>query len=148
MPGESARHRLRAAAPRLVVGLAAPTGALAGVGAAFAYVAAFDPRTPGHYPVCPFLSVTGLLCPGCGGLRSAYAFAHGDLGAALGANALAVVLFVLFAVFWCHWLGRAVRGRPVTLPARLRPWHGYAVLALVAVFTVVRNTPLGAALGP
>lgn len=70
--------------------LAAPVLTLAGAVAAFAYVGTVDPNEPGHYPLCPMLRLTGVLCPGCGGLRSAHAFAHGDLAAALGANAVAV----------------------------------------------------------
>ncbi|GAA2077928.1 DUF2752 domain-containing protein [Streptomyces albiaxialis] len=140
----TARPRPLAAVPRL----AAPLGVLAGVGAAFAYVAAFDPREPGHYPACPVLSVTGLACPGCGGLRCAYAVAHGDLGAALGANALAVAALALFALLWAHWLVRTARGRRHAFPVRVRAWHGWAACALTAAFTVVRNTPLGAGLTP
>ncbi|MGW5120324.1 DUF2752 domain-containing protein, partial [Streptomyces noursei] len=47
--------------------LAAPVGTLAAVTAAFAWVGAVDPNEPGHYPVCPLLHLTGLLCPACGG---------------------------------------------------------------------------------
>lgn len=127
---------------------AAPIGTLAGVGAAFLYVASFDPNQPGHYPACPLLAVTGIYCPGCGGLRSAYSFAHGDLVPALHANALAVVLFVAFAAFWTHWFVRRARGRPYALPVRLTVWHAWTAGVLVVVFSVVRNTPLGAGLSP
>jgi hypothetical protein len=128
--------------------LAAPLGALAVAGAAFGYMAAVDPSRPGHYPACPILTVTGLYCPGCGGLRGAHALAHGDPAAALGANALAVLLLAAFALGWTHWFARAVRGRPYALPVRLRAWHGWAAGALLVAFTVVRNTPLGTALIP
>ncbi|MEU2723514.1 DUF2752 domain-containing protein [Streptomyces smyrnaeus] len=138
------RHRLVGAVSRL----AAPLGSLAAVGAAFAYVAAVDPNEPGHYPACPFLTVTGLYCPGCGGLRSAHAVAHGDLGAALSANALAVLLLVGLAVGWLHWTGRAVRARAYSFPVRLRAWHWWAAGGALVAFTVVRNTPLGTALIP
>nr|WP_229840755.1 DUF2752 domain-containing protein [Streptomyces roseolilacinus] len=124
----------------------APLGTLAGVAAAFAYVGAVDPNEPGHYPACPLLRYTGLYCPGCGGLRSAHAFVHGDLATALGANAMAVAGYVAFAVFMVVWLARAVRG----LPVRLDP--GPRLLWLLggtwAVFTVVRNLPFGSALAP
>ncbi|MGC5362554.1 DUF2752 domain-containing protein [Streptomyces sp. DT24] len=126
--------------------LAAPVGAMAAVVAAFGYVATVDPNEPGHYPVCPMLRVTGLFCPGCGGLRSAHAFAHGDLAAAFGSNAVAVVGYGVFAVVWVLWTLRANRG----VPARtvLRPVHWWAVGALLVAFTVVRNLPFGAALAP
>ncbi|MGI5351820.1 DUF2752 domain-containing protein [Streptomyces sp. CA-250714] len=138
------RHRLRSAVPRL----AAPLGSLAVAGAAFGYVAAVDPNQPGHYPACPFLTVTGLYCPGCGGLRSAHAAAHGELATALGANALAVLLFAALALGWLHWTARAVRARPYSFPVRLRAWHWWAAGVLVVAFTVVRNTPLGSGLTP
>nr|WP_031057061.1 DUF2752 domain-containing protein [Streptomyces ochraceiscleroticus] len=127
--------------------LAAPLGALATVLAAFAYVGAVDPNEAGHYPVCPLLRLTGLYCPACGGLRSAHAVAHGDLGAALGANTLAVLGYAAFAVFWAAWLVRAARGLPVAGP-RPRPVHWWLVGGVVLLFTVVRNVPAGSVLAP
>ncbi|MFF8509260.1 DUF2752 domain-containing protein [Streptomyces sp. NPDC015492] len=123
-----------------------PLGALAGVAAAFAYVGTVDPNEPGHYPVCPLLRFTGVYCPGCGGLRSAHAFVHGDLPAALGANALAVVGYGLFAVLMAVWLIRAVRGVPMRLSVSPVLWWGIG--AVLALFTLVRNLPFGSALAP
>ncbi|EFG65424.1 DUF2752 domain-containing protein [Streptomyces sp. SPB074] len=127
--------------------LAAPALALAGVAGAFAYVGAVDPHEPGHYPACPLLRLTGLYCPGCGGLRSAHAVAHGDLAAAFQDNALAVLGYGLAAVLWLVWTVRAARGRdlaPPLPPARLR----WALAAVVLAFTLVRNLPLGGFLHP
>ncbi|MEU6081931.1 DUF2752 domain-containing protein [Streptomyces sp. NPDC047108] len=126
--------------------MAAPLGALAAVVGAFGYVGAVDPGEPGHYPVCPLLHLTGLYCPACGGLRSAHAVAHGDLSAALGANALAVTAYAAFAALWTVWLLRAVRGRPMKLG--LRASHVWSLAAVVVVFTVVRNSPFGTGLVP
>ncbi|WP_016907061.1 DUF2752 domain-containing protein [Streptomyces xiaopingdaonensis] len=127
--------------------LAAPLAALAAAGAAFAYVGAVDPNTPGHYPACPLLTFTGVYCPGCGGLRAAHALAHGDVPAALGANAFAVVLVVLLAGVLLAWLVRSARGRPLRVPAPSAV-HWWAVGAVVGVFSVVRNLPFGAVLAP
>ncbi|WP_078888642.1 DUF2752 domain-containing protein [Streptomyces sclerotialus] len=127
--------------------LAAPLGALAAAVAAFGYVGAVDPHEAGHYPVCPLLELTGIFCPACGGLRSAYAVAHGDLGAALGANALAVIGYAAFAVFWTVRLARAVRGLPAAGP-RPSPFHWWPAGGAVLLFTVVRNLPAGSALAP
>ncbi|MFH8569704.1 DUF2752 domain-containing protein [Streptomyces sp. NPDC017993] len=127
--------------------LAAPLGTLAAVTAAFAYVGAVDPHEPGHYPVCPLLHLTGIYCPACGGLRSAYAVAHGDLVSALGANALAVAGYAAFALFWATWLARATRGRPTRGP-RPRAGHWWALGGLALAFTVLRNLPFGTGLVP
>lgn len=126
--------------------LAAPAGVLAAVVGAFGYVAAVDPNEPGHYPVCPMLRLTGVFCPGCGGLRSAHAFAHGDLTAALGANALAVAGYVVLAAVWALWVVRESRGRPLRIG--LAPGYWWGIGAVLLVFSVVRNLPFGSALAP
>ena len=119
---------------------------LGGVAGAFAYVAAVDPNSPGHYPVCPLLHYTGVYCPGCGGLRSAYALAHGHFGTAVGCNALAVAGYAVFAVVWVAWFTAALRGRP--FEPTLTRGHRWAFWAVLIAFGVVRNLPFGAALAP
>jgi hypothetical protein len=127
--------------------IAAPVLALAGVAGAFAYVGAVDPNEAGHYPACPLLRLTGIYCPGCGGLRSAHAVAHGDLAAAFQDNALAVVGYALAAVLWLVWLVRAARGQDLAVlqPSARARW---ALGALVLAFTLLRNLPAGAFLHP
>lgn len=134
------------AARSLARRLLAPVTTLAGVAAAFAYVGTVDPNEPGHYPVCPLLRFTGFHCPGCGGLRSAHAFVHGDLPTALGANALAVVGYGLFGALMALWLIRVLRGVPMRLAISPVWWWGIG--AVLALFTLVRNLPFGSALAP
>ncbi|GGS13589.1 hypothetical protein GCM10010284_53910 [Streptomyces rubiginosohelvolus] len=126
--------------------LGTPLGILAAVTGAFAYVGTVDPNEPGHYPVCPLLQLTGVFCPGCGGLRSAHAFITGDLGAAFSANAIATAGYFLFAAVWVLWLVRAWRGKPLRMALAPAWWWG--VGAVLLVFTVVRNLPFGSALAP
>ncbi|MET7367241.1 DUF2752 domain-containing protein [Streptomyces sp. NPDC005566] len=126
--------------------LATPVGAMAVVVGAFGYVATVDPNEPGHYPVCPMLRFTGVFCPGCGGLRSAHAFAHGDLAAALGSNALAVVGYAVLAVVWLLWMVRANRGEPLRIA--LSPAYWWGAGAVLLIFSVVRNLPFGSDLAP
>ncbi|MFF7979187.1 DUF2752 domain-containing protein [Streptomyces sp. NPDC007901] len=134
------------AMPSLRGRLAVPVAVLGAVVGAFAYVGTVDPNQPGHYPVCPLYRFTGLYCPGCGGLRSAHAFVHGDFLAALRDNAAGVVAYLAFAVVWTVWVVRAVRGRPARIV--LRPVQMWTLGALVLVFTVVRNLPFGGWLHP
>ncbi|MER6358963.1 DUF2752 domain-containing protein [Streptomyces sp. NPDC001634] len=140
------QYRTGGAATAVLRRFAVPAGALAGVVGAFAYVGAVDPNEPGHYPVCPLFRYTGLYCPGCGGLRSAHAFVHGDFLAALQDNALAVVGYLAFTVVWTVWVIRAVRGRPLRI--ELGPVQMWSLGALLLVFTVVRNLPFGGWLHP
>ncbi|AXG77336.1 DUF2752 domain-containing protein [Streptomyces paludis] len=134
------------ASPGTARRLLAPLATLAGIGAAFTYVGLVDPNESGHYPVCPLFALTGLYCPACGGLRSAHAVAHGDLAAALGDNALAVIGYAVFAVGWVVWVLRARRGLPAGIPRQ--PVYWWSLGAVVLVFTVVRNLPLGSWLAP
>ena len=139
----------RCAPPRPVVWrrLAAPAGLFAAVAGAFAYVGTVDPNQPGHYPVCPLYRFTGLYCPGCGGLRGAHAFIHGDFLAALRDNAAGVAAYLGLTVLWTAWVIGAVRGRPVWRfePSRAQLWGAGALLL---AFTVVRNLPFGGWLHP
>jgi hypothetical protein len=100
--------------------------------------------TPGGWGLpCPLHAATGLWCPLCGGTRMVRALAQGDVAAAVGFNALALVLAPVAAVVLLAW------NFPDRL--RLRPPPSWALtvgLAAVAVFTVARNTPWGAALAP
>ncbi|MFF4831164.1 DUF2752 domain-containing protein [Streptomyces sp. NPDC001315] len=138
---------MRSARTGIVAGrLAVPAGVLAAVVGAFAYVGAVDPNEPGHYPVCPLLRYTGVYCPGCGGLRSAHAFVHGDFLAALQDNAAAVLGYLGFAVVWTVWVVRAVRGRPLRID--LGTAHLWTLGVALLVFTVVRNLPFGGGLHP
>ncbi len=124
-----------------------PLGLLGLGAAATAYVGVVDPDRPGHYPVCPFLALTGWWCPGCGGLRAVHALTRGELGTALHDNVLVVALCGLTVSFWTLWALRAVRGRPRPALRVGRPWL-LAAAVLVLAFTLVRNLPTGAFLAP
>ncbi|MER5788591.1 DUF2752 domain-containing protein [Streptomyces sp. NPDC001980] len=132
--------------PSLRGRLAVPVTVLGAVVGAFAYVGTVDPNQPGHYPVCPLYRFTGLYCPGCGGLRSAHAFVHGDFLAALRDNAAGVLAYLAFAAVWTVWVVRAARGRPARI--ELRPVQAWSLGVLLLVFTVVRNLPFGGWLHP
>jgi hypothetical protein len=69
------------------------------------YVRTVNPNM-GGYPPCPLKAVTGIDCPGCGGLRCVHALANGDLLGALDQNLLAVLLLPL-VVIWLFVLLRA-----------------------------------------
>jgi hypothetical protein len=103
--------------------------------ALFALTATVSPGQPGHYPTCPFRAITGYACPGCGSLRTLHDLAHGHFTTALTHNAM-LVMMLPFAM--AAWL-RAVTGRAgaVATPR----WLSYAAIAVLAVWTVVRNLP-------
>ncbi|MER5867282.1 DUF2752 domain-containing protein [Kitasatospora sp. NPDC002040] len=127
--------------------LVRPLAALAAVGLPTLYVAAVDPNTPGHYPVCPVLSATGWWCPGCGGLRAVHALTHGDLSAAVHDNLLVVLLAVVAAVLWTGWLWAALTGAKAT-GIRFGAARAVLLVLVLGLFMVLRNLPVGAGLAP
>lgn len=111
---------------------------LAGGGVALAasltYIASNDPHTPGAiFPACPYKTLTGLDCPGCGGLRMTYDVLHGDFAQAVTDNVFLLVGIPL-AVLW--FLYRFIRGKS------LYSLTAVIVLAVgMVAWTVVRNLP-------
>lgn len=50
----------------------------------------FDPVAHRFFPKCPFLSLTGYQCPGCGSQRAIHQLLQGNLAAAMQYNPLFV----------------------------------------------------------
>lgn len=103
-----------------------------------------DPHTQGSWGFCPFRALTGLDCPGCGGLRAVNDLGNLDPVSAASSNLLLVLAVPLLVALWVAWVRREWRGHGVVgPPTRHRLLVGQLVLLLVAVFTVVRNLPFG-----
>ncbi|WP_299036533.1 DUF2752 domain-containing protein [uncultured Pseudokineococcus sp.] len=95
------------------------------------------------------LALTGLPCPFCGGLRAVSDVLAGQPLAALGSNALAVVLVGAAVAVWGVWLVAALRRRPLRLVDAVTDRGALALAVVLAAFTVVRWLPgASAVLGP
>ncbi|MFN8051936.1 MAG: DUF2752 domain-containing protein [Acidimicrobiales bacterium] len=105
-------------------------------------VAVVDPTRHMVTPPCPMRALTGWWCPFCGATRAASRLLRGDLTSAFHYNAMFLLLLPLAAAFWFAWAFPARFTRLDPLRARATPIIGAAV-ALLVLFTVVRNTPLG-----
>ncbi len=90
------------------------------------------------FPKCPFHSLTGLLCPGCGSQRAMYQLLHGHVGAAFKLNQL-----FLPSVFYA--LGGFVTANifPASWPMVRQKFYGlnaaYISLVVILVFWILRN---------
>jgi len=106
----------------------------------------FDPAQYGFYPICLFHSLTGWNCPGCGATRAVFQLLHGHLQQAFRDNALVIagLAAVPIGVLW-HLIQRK-RGRPGAGQPPI--WVWWTLLALVLVFTVLRNVPAFGWLSP
>ncbi|MFM7030701.1 MAG: DUF2752 domain-containing protein [Micrococcales bacterium] len=84
------------------------------------------------WPKCPVYLVTGLYCPGCGGLRATWDLLHGNLYGALNQNALIFVIPVFVILGFVAQRSNSRLFRIAVL----------AVILTVAIgFTVLRNLP-------
>lgn len=115
------------------------------VGCATLYVA--DPATSDIYPSCPFRSITGLWCPGCGTGRALHQLLRGHPLRALSLNPLAVVLVPLAVGLAVSAAFVVARGRGLPRPS-IRPFVGWSALAAVVAFSVLRNVPAFEFLAP
>jgi hypothetical protein len=104
-----------------------------------------DPRGSTYLP-CPFHALTGLWCPGCGATRAFGDLTRGDIAAAASSNVVAVVLGIVAVGIWAAWLRARWTQTPLTLRRPNRPI--VVGVALLVLFTVVRNTAWGTALAP
>jgi hypothetical protein len=101
----------------------------------------YDPTTNGFYPVCLLHQTTGLLCPGCGTLRALHQLTHGNFAAAWGFNPLVVSLLPVGLWLAVRELVRLTTGR--RLPGVVtRPIFGWALLAGLVIFGILRNVPI------
>lgn len=111
-------------------------GLLAGV--AMLYI--FDPTKGRFFPICVFHALTGLECPGCGGLRAVHQLSHGHIAAAWHYNPFVVALTPVAMWLGVRELVRASTGRE--LPGIVtRPVYGWVLIAALFVFGIVRNLP-------
>jgi hypothetical protein len=115
-------------------------GGVVAVGAALMPLYFFNPVEHSFFPKCFFHSLTGLDCPGCGGLRATHRLLHGDFLAALKLNALFVSLLPIGAFFGLRQIVFLTTGRLWSQPFRSPRWAVF-IAALVIAFGVLRNVP-------
>ena len=142
-PGEGRDPRRATARTRLTApAVWAGTGLLAA-----GLLSVRDPHVPGTWGSCLFRRLTGLPCPGCGGLRTVNDLAHGDVTAALASNAWVVLSLAGLSLWWLAWVVSRLRGARAPLAdcaVRLSLLWGVGF----AVFGVLRLLPPFAGLQP
>ncbi len=127
--------------------MTAPLLTGASVAASFALVGLVDPHEPGRYPICPTLSVLGINCPLCGGLRAANDLTRLDVVGAAGSNLLVVLMIPVAVVLWVLWVRDRARGSTRDL-VRLSDRQLWVAGGVLVLFMLLRNLPFGAVLAP
>ena len=101
----------------------------------------FNPAKYGFFPKCPFYTLTGFYCPGCGSQRALYFLLHGNIKDAIRENILMIISipFLLIHFFF--------KGKSLVLNKDLRwgviyhPLTPKIILAIVIFFWITRNIP-------
>ncbi len=111
--------------------------------AALVYVRLFNPSAPGAaiYPSCPFHTMTGLNCPGCGITRGLHQLLHGQFLSALNHNALLLLLLPILGYALASNALVVIRGRGLPRPA-MKSRYAHVLTWVLVVFWVLRNIPV------
>lgn len=107
-----------------------------------------DPHRSGSWGFCPWLTLTGTYCPGCGGLRAVNDLTHGDVVAAASSNLLLVGSLPVVGLWWARRTLDGWRGVRRHVDQRLALLLSYGVLGAAVLFWVVRNLPFAGWLAP
>jgi hypothetical protein len=124
-------------------------------GIAAGYLTLVDPNQPGRYPACPIRWLTGIWCPGCGGLRALHDLSQGRLEAAGSANLVVVMMVPVAVVLWVRWVrDHAHQGNCQSSPQEISgdrfvpAWFLWSSLVLILLFGVLRNLSVTVWLAP
>lgn len=131
-----------AAAPDRWRRMVDPVGTIAGLGLVTLGLHLRDPHASGSWGLCPS-AMLGFWCPGCGGLRAVNDLTDLRFADALSSNLLLLVAMPFVLLLLARWASDRWRGIRRPAPSRHRMLVvAYTLLPLIAVFTVLRNTPL------
>lgn len=93
------------------------------------------------FPKCFFHLITGLQCPGCGTQRAIVSLLHGNFLEALDNNLLAVAALPFLLYSFIALCANTFTKRKISQKIFYNPLFVKIVLAVVIVFTVLRNIP-------
>ena len=99
----------------------------------------FDPLKSSFFPSCPFKSVTGLDCPGCGSQRAIHELLHLNFKKAFEYNAL-LVLSVPYLLLLIVFNFESVKQRFPKLERILFGWKSVWIITIIVIlFFIFRN---------
>lgn len=121
--------------------LRGPVATITALAAATVALHVRDPHVQHSWGVCPLYALTGVYCPGCGGLRAVNDLTNGHVGAAASSNLLLVVAIPFAVVLLGRWALISWRGSGEAVVPPLPRSVKVGLLVVVALFWVARNLP-------
>src|SRR5215218_6810483 len=111
-----------------------PALALGGLAAATVALHLRDPHVSHSWGLCPMYALTGVYCPGCGGLRGVNDLTDGHLAAAASSNLMLVLLLPVAVLLLARWTWATWQGRDAALVPTVPRAVRIGLVAVVAVF--------------
>jgi hypothetical protein len=101
----------------------------------------FNPAKYSFFPKCPFHSLTGLDCPGCGSQRAFYFLLHGNVADAMGENFLLVISIPFLLVHFFYKIKSVVLQKDYRWKIIYHPLTPKIIFVMVVLFWITRNIP-------
>lgn len=102
----------------------------------------FDPSYNKYFPPCPFFTLTGFFCPGCGSQRAFHDLLHGNILAAADHNLMFVLALPLIVFSAIVLVNNLFRGKKLKQALVYNAAFAKGVLVFILVFWLFRNIPL------
>ncbi|RNC87118.1 MAG: DUF2752 domain-containing protein [Winogradskyella sp.] len=94
----------------------------------------------GLFPRCPFHSITGLHCPGCGSQRATHDLLHLRIGEALMHNIVIVIIAILLLSKLYAYITKRYNQKYYYNLSH-KPYFTYAIVVVVFLYWILRNIP-------
>lgn len=101
----------------------------------------FNPAKYSFFPKCPFHTLTGYDCPGCGSQRAIFQLLHGDIAGAARENLLLVISLPFLFIHFFFKTKSFILNKDLRWKAIYHPLTPKVIFALVVIFWILRNTP-------
>jgi len=88
---------------------------------------------------CPFYTITGFYCPGCGSQRAIAALLHGETGKAIHYNVLLVASLPFLLYSGVVAVVNTLRKKPVTQYFFYSKTFAFITLGVILAFWILRN---------
>ena len=100
-----------------------------------------NPTSFAYTPKCPFHTLTGFHCPGCGSQRALHQILHGHIWEGLKHNFLILlaVLLICYKIFILFTNSNSSKSPKNLLQHHYAPW---IIFTFIMAFWILRNLPL------
>ncbi|MDO4394553.1 MAG: DUF2752 domain-containing protein [Mycoplasmatota bacterium] len=89
--------------------------------------------------VCPFYTITGLLCPGCGITRCLFAIINGNLKQAIHYNLLVSILLPPFIIYYIYQEYIYLFNKQNKIKEKIPRYTTTIILIITILFGIIRN---------